>query len=284
MKAELTQDKLFTVIVSNIRSYDKSLEVELLKRNLEHKVEERTHQLKARTDELIESNATKDKFFSIIAHDLKNPLGNMKAISDLLSENYANYPEVDKIDLILDLKHSADNIFSLLENLLQWSRSQTGRIPFEPEKLKFSYILQSCFELYYQAALEKEIELINYTDGEFEVFADPNMLSTVLRNLVSNAIKFTSKGGRVTVSATNTPDHSEILVSDTGVGILSNDIDKLFRIDVHHSTVGTLQEKGTGLGLIICRDFIEKHGGKISVVSNPDSGSVFKIILPLNKD
>jgi PAS domain S-box-containing protein len=229
---------------------------------------------------LKELNATKDKFFSIIAHDLKGPLGIMVGFSDMLSEFWENLSEVEKKETVEGINVSSKKLFKLLENLLDWSRSQTGRIKYEPDMISLRYLIESTIILLMQNALEKDIELDAEVNEDINVFVDREMIATVIRNLVANAIKFTDSGGRIDILAEEKGDVVEVAVVDTGIGIRKEDMKKLFRIDVHHSTIGTSQEKGTGLGLILCREFVERHGGKIWAESEFGKGSTFKFTLP----
>ncbi len=230
-------------------------------------------------EELKQLNVTKDKFFSIIAHDLKNPFASMKNLSDLLHDNYSMLDEEDRVEIIASMKLTSQRIFELLENLLTWSRSQRGIINFNPDIVTPLFIVQNNFDLLAENAANKDIALINEIPDNMEIVADSNLLSTIIRNLTSNAIKFTPAGGNITVGATDAGDYTEFYVKDTGVGISEADIQKLFRIDISHTTIGTGAEKGTGLGLILCKEFVEKHDGRIWVESEISKGTTFKFTL-----
>jgi|GEM_PF-899223 len=230
------------------------------------------------------SNKTKDKFFSIIAHDLKSPFNAILGFSDILVENHKKYDDEKRNMMIKAVNNSANDAFKLLDNLLTWSRSESGRIPFIPEKLHLKILLLETISNLQASADQKQIQLFEtISEGEI-VFADKNMITTVLRNLISNAIKFTNKGGSITISSKthSNSDFLEISVEDSGVGIPNEKIDDIFRIDKNTSTKGTENEKGTGLGLILCKEFVEKHGGKIWVESKIDKGSTFYFTI-LNK-
>ncbi len=242
--------------------------------------------------ELQELNATKDKFFSIVAHDLKNPFNTLIGFSELLIKHYKKM-DTEKVKRFHNLMHKASKHgYTLLENLLQWARSQTGRLKWQPGFFGLKTVAQSTIDLLSSNAQNKEVTLTSDIDPKYNVFADQNMVTTILRNLVSNAIKFTNRGGTVTVIAEDyEPDQDnnnreipyvKITVSDTGIGIPESDINKLFRIDVHHSTQGTEEEQGTGLGLILCKEFVEKHTGKIWVTSKVNEGTDFIFTLPLS--
>lgn len=226
-------------------------------------------------------NATKDKFFSIIAHDLRSPFNSICGFSTLLKDNVKTYDTKD-IEKFLGIIHSsAYNTLNLLDNLLEWAKSQTGQINFNPIKIALSPIIQEVVELSHSAALSKEISLIDNKYEEIEVYADEGMLKTILRNLITNAIKFTPTQGRVSLHTTHLEGQIEITVSDNGVGMDNMKKSQLFQIETNKTTVGTDKEEGSGLGLVLCKELIEKHGGKIWVESEIGKGSSFKFTLPL---
>jgi signal transduction histidine kinase/ligand-binding sensor domain-containing protein len=234
-----------------------------------------------KTIELKELNASKDKFFSIIAHDLKNPFGTIIGISEMLneeidSENSARIREFGNM-----INTSAVQTLRLLENLLEWANSQRGKILFEPGPVKLNELLIEEFNVLSDTAKTKNIDLKNYLPDNLIISADKNMIRTILRNLISNAIKFTHKNGIVEVKAAIANNQVVISVSDNGIGMTKEFIPKLFRIDGDLSTRGTDNEKGTGLGLFLCKEFVEKHHGKIWVESEPGKGSIFRFVLPL---
>ncbi len=233
-------------------------------------------------NELQELNATKDKFFSIIAHDLKNPFNQLLGFSRLLVENHRSY-DAEKRDIFLQYIFDAgQQAFDLLNNLLEWSRSQTGRINYNPEVINLFNLSKKWQSIHTPLANQKPVQLYFDILSDINVKADKNMLNTIMRNLISNAIKFTPRNGKILVKAIQKNDLlAYISVADTGVGIASEDIPKLFRIDVSHSTKGTNDEGGTGLGLILCKEFIEKNNGKITVESQENKGSTFSFTLPL---
>ncbi|GJQ63057.1 MAG: hypothetical protein SCALA702_21100 [Melioribacteraceae bacterium] len=237
--------------------------------------------VKSYTEELKNLNANKDKFFSIIAHDLKSPFSALLGYSDFLVEDFDELSEEEIREYSQNINTVAKNVYELLENLLEWSRIQTGRRKFHPEKVLLHDSAAKVIELFRDTALNKSITLSAEIDEETEVYADMNMLFTVLRNLVSNAIKFTPDGGKVTIKSKTIGNHVNISVADTGVGIRKADIEKLFKITTSYSTVGTAQETGTGLGLILCKELVEKNEGTISVSSEEGKGSQFTFTLPL---
>ncbi len=231
--------------------------------------------------QLKELNSTKEKLFSIIAHDLRSPFNSILGLSELLIE------EGDSLDVAgykmysSTINISAKNTLVLLDNLLNWAESQTGQISFNPKKHILSSIIYEIFELLDSIAKNKNIVLNYIPSEEIEVFADLNMIKTVLRNLISNAIKFTNSNGKINVYALLKDTFIEIAVSDNGVGIDLKTQNKLFNLETNQSSIGTENEKGTGLGLILCKEFVEKHGGKIWIESELGKGSNFKFTLPV---
>ncbi len=237
--------------------------------------------IKNKNEELVQLNATKDKFFSIIAHDLKGPFNSLIGFSELLIDEVknGNYSNVEKFSTFIYL--TSNQTFNLVLNLLEWSRSQTGKIEFNPESILFSNLIDEINNLLISQADKKGIKLINKISCDLTVFGDKNMLETVIRNLVSNAIKYSRKGGIIIIESAELKDSIQISVSDNGVGISEENIEKLFLIEHNLSTLGTDNENGTGLGLILCKEFVDKHNGKIWVESEVGKGSEFKFILPV---
>ena len=230
--------------------------------------------------QLKQLNATKDRFFSIIAHDLRNPFHAIAGFSELLLRRYTKLP-AEKIEKFLNLIHASANTAStLLENLLLWSRSQTGSIGFEPALIKLNSVACDTQMFLMGTMQNKAISFTIIVDEDLMVYADENMLKTVLRNLVSNAIKFSNQSGEITFSASENEDYIELSVADKGVGIEADKIDLLFNSATNISTKGTADEVGTGLGLILCKEFVEKHGGTIWVESIVNEGSRFVFTLP----
>jgi signal transduction histidine kinase/ligand-binding sensor domain-containing protein len=237
-----------------------------------------------KTAELNELNVSKDKFFSIIAHDLKNPFNTIIGFSEMLKDAIKS-GDTDSIDQYAGMINiSAVQTLRLLENLLEWANSQRGKVLFNPIPIKFSELLNEEFSTLSDIAAGKGIELKSFIDNNLTVIADRNMIKTILRNLISNAIKFTHKNGKVEVKATDNQRQTEISVSDNGIGMTRETMAKLFRIDTSLSTRGTENERGTGLGLFLCKEFVEKHGGKIWVESNEGKGSIFYFTVPRNAE
>ena len=233
-----------------------------------------------KNDELVKLNATKDKFFSIIGHDLKSPFNAVIGFSELMEEELKgkDYTGVEEYAGII--KNSSLRAMSLLNNLLVWSNSQTGRMDFRPERFDLVALIDEVTLFLGDSAQQKSISLTKEIPSEVVVLADKAMIGTVLRNLISNAVKFSHKGGSIKISLDQSPSELVISVNDNGVGINKEDQEKLFRIDTNHTTLGTQKEIGTGLGLLLCKEFIEKHGGKIGVESIVGHGSRFYFTIP----
>ncbi len=232
--------------------------------------------------ELQKLNAAKNKFFSIIAHDLKNPFHTVMGYSYLLHNEYDEFTEEERRKYAGDIYLSANNILRLLQNLLDWARSQTGRLTYNPQPVRLERIYENAISVLSPVAEQKQISLSCQIDESLIVFADPLMMETVFRNLINNAIKFTHEGGWVNISASSAGPMAEICVADNGTGISSEDQKNMFRIDSKVKRRGTSNEDGSGLGLILCQEFIEKHGGKIRVESEPGQGSRFFFTVPLS--
>jgi len=238
-------------------------------------------EIKLKNKELSELNAEKDKLFSIIAHDLRSPFTGFIGLTRIMAEELPSLTMAEIQDIAVRMSASAINLYRLLENLLEWSLIQKGAVLFNQEVCQLRSVAGESITVIIEPAKNKGIELVNNIAESVTVFADCNMLQTVIRNLVSNAVKFTVKGGKITVSAKETSDKNiEISVKDTGIGMSQSMIENLFRIDVKTSRPGTEGEPSTGLGLILCKEFIEKHGGKIWVDSEEGKGSTFYFTLP----
>ncbi|NOR27287.1 MAG: PAS domain-containing protein [Lutibacter sp.] len=230
---------------------------------------------------LIEMNATKDKFFSIIAHDLKGPLCSMAGLSEYLVQ-YIKEKNLEKIEKIANaIQQSSNNNMNLLSNLMTWAQSQSGRMDYNPEYFEIDFLVQEAKQLLNDIADKKSIIINNTIKTNSQVFADKEMISSVLRNLISNALKFTNTGGKITISAENKENMLTMTINDEGVGISEDNVSKLFQIAKSQSTSGTENEKGTGLGLILCKEFIKKNNGKIWVKSTVGTGSSFFFSLPI---
>lgn len=252
---------IFRKYYSKTRTYD----------NLEDKnrlIEQQKHEL----EELI---TTKDRFLSIIAHDLKNPFTSLLGFADLAYNEFDEITDAEKRSYLNIIRISSQQIYSLLDNLLTWSRAQSGRIDFKPEKVSLSELVENSIDVVRSSAENKQITLFKDFNNEVNVQADKNMLFTVLRNLLTNAVKFTPSGGSVTVSYKRSGSRAEITVADTGVGMSEDELSRLFKLDGNLRTSGTNNETGTGLGLILCQEFMHLHHSEIKAESIPGEGSKF---------
>ncbi len=237
--------------------------------------------LKKQAQELEHLNHTKDKFFSIIAHDLRNPFNAIIGFSDLMLKNFNSLDDQTLHKGLTTIESASTHAYKLLENLLIWSRNQTGVSTFNPELLNINTYIEKNIKLAEGLAIKKEIALKANISKNCLVFADKNMIDIILKNLISNAIKYSHKGDKVKISATNKDGKVEISVSDKGIGIPEDKLTAIFEIDKKTNTLGTADEQGTGLGLIICKDFLSKHNSQIRVESYLGKGSKFSFSLPL---
>lgn len=246
-------------------------------------LKETEKKLKHYADDLKRSNTAKDNFFSIIAHDLRNPFHTILGASELLA-HYSSDMSIEEIkETAQNIYRAASNVYNLLVNLLEWSRFHTGKIEVKKTQFNLCEIVNQVLELYSEQSERKKITVHSQCDDTCFVYADKYMIESVIRNLVSNAIKFTPSGKRIEVFCKNlNDDFAEFSVKDYGTGIPKDIQQKLFQIDTQISTRGTDQEKGTGLGLVLCKDFIEKNGGTISFESEFGKGSIFRVTIPKN--
>ncbi|HET8858346.1 tetratricopeptide repeat-containing sensor histidine kinase [Marivirga sp.] len=252
----------------------------ILQRKNNTKLKKANLKVKAQNNELEDLNATKDKFFSIISHDLKGPLNSLTSFSGLLM-NHTSSLSTEEIQMLAqDLDKSLKNLFALLENLLQWSRSQTGNIEFTAEEFDLTGMLNENKMLLSKQAENKNISIEVKNSKSVTAKAHPNSINTVIRNLLSNAIKFTNDGGQIKMGVIEESNRYVVKIADNGVGMPKEVANKIFRIDTKYSTQGTAKEKGTGLGLILCKEFIEKNGGEIWVKSEEKKGTIFSFSIP----
>lgn len=243
---------------------------------------EKNKQILEQHEELIRVNQTKDKFLSIIGHDLRNPIGAFKDVVSQLAEFPEMFPEELRNQILNELRDEAENTYFLLDNLLLWAKTQKNSIQFKPDKLKLNMVVKNNIILNTRFAERKNIKLKSTIDPDVLVYADHNMVDLIIRNLLSNAIKFTPENGKVQLKVRDKEAGMyEVSVKDTGVGIDEKDLSRLFDENDHLSTYGTDNEKGSGLGLILCREFVEMNGGTIRVESKPAQGSTF--LFTLNK-
>lgn len=237
-------------------------------------------ELRQTNAQLQELNASKDKFFSIISHDLRSPFTTLLGFAQMLQHNLDTYAPEEIRHRVNRIYASAERLYALLENLLTWSRLQRGVMRYEPEALPLHEVAEDTLDLFVSKADEKQIRLTNAIQDGVAAHADHNMVSTVLRNLVSNALKFTPEHGAIAISASQAGETVEVAVADNGTGIAEDDLPKLFRIDTQHTTFGTAGESGTGLGLVLCQELVEHNGGRIWVESEIERGTTFRFTLP----
>ena len=245
-------------------------------------IAEQNEQLHHLNSELKETLTSRDRFYSIIAHDLKEPFQTLIGFSTLLLESMDERKPEDIRRLVEYINQSSLNGFELLNNLLEWSRSQIGSMKLRPVRFNPASLANGIINLLNATAEKKEISLNSDIPEDLHAFADEKMIQTVVRNLISNALKFTKPGGEVRIVGRELDDSVEISVSDTGVGIPEENLSKLFSISDKLSTPGTNNETGTGLGLLLCKEFVEKNGGKITVHSISGTGSDFSFSIPKN--
>ncbi len=258
----------------------------LLGRSIRYSIEQirDRERIRKSESELQKSNATKDKFFSIIAHDLRSPFTALLSLSDILLEHFGELDDETKKEYIGMIRESSENTFKLIENLLEWSRVQRGTIEINPEQFRLAGMVRRILNLHKQIADNKGIEMQHGIDETETVYADPNMVETVIRNLVLNAIKFTGRDGWIRVDCERTDGMTRIQVKDNGTGMDEKTMGKLFNIEENKSTPGTDGETGTGLGLILCREFVAINRGDIDVESEPGKGSIFTVTLPSGEE
>ena len=237
-------------------------------------------ELDERNRQLWEIIAAKDKFFSIISHDLKNTFSSIVNFTSYLKNNFRSMDASDIERSMASINQSSSQVYELLDNLLNWALSQTGKIEFKPEAIDLKAVINETVKNSSVAAGNKKIRIVTKLENEFTAYADGNMLKTILRNLLSNAVKFSHAGGIVEIAVNRAMEGVAISVEDDGIGISGEHLKNLFKIDSSVKTSGTQNEKGSGLGLILCREFVEINGGKISVESEPGSGSKFVFTLP----
>ena len=282
--AERINNEIFPkeVIVNKGKYFGKDVLIVTARDITEKKQEE--EKMKFKNEELLNLNAEKDKFFSIVAHDLRSPFNSFLGLTQIMAEDLQSLSMSQIQNIAMSMSKSANNLYALLENLLAWSRLQRGMTSFDPKSFLLIPKISESIELICEMANRKGIETILNFQEDLVVFADQNMLESTIRNVALNAVKFTNKGGQITISARSVSRNSiEISVKDTGIGMSKEIMDKLFRIDEHISRVGTEGEASTGLGLLLSRDFIEKHGGRIWAESEEGKGSTFYFTFPSNE-
>lgn len=269
---------VLSLILHGRYQQNQKLNIQLSLKNKE--IEDQQKNVEKLNAELKEANHTKDKFFSIVAHDLKNPFNSLLVLSKLLLDDYDTFTNEERKQFISQINSSAENTYSLLQNLLEWARTQSGKSVIVKEQINLASISEDAIELLQPVAKGKKINLRADVPARLTAFADKNMISTVLLNLVSNAVKFTPQEGEVKILAYEKNNHIEIEIADSGVGISPKNMPKLFKPEEKFHTEGTDKEKGTGLGLILCKEFIEKNEGEIWAESQEGVGSQFFFSLP----
>ncbi|TSA27125.1 MAG: hypothetical protein D4R67_06665 [Bacteroidetes bacterium] len=243
----------------------------------------RLREMNRNEEKLAELNATKDKFFSIIAHDLRAPLTTIISFSGMLKDTRGKLSE-EKVNELINNQYDASwSSLKLLDNLIKWAQVQTGRLIPKPTVLNLGELVEDVVDFCLPSAEEKNIALVADFSYSPELLADQDMIRTAFVNLVNNAVKFTKSGGSVILTCTMDHDRVILSVQDTGVGMTNDQVESLFRIDKACSTEGTAHEQGTGLGLILCKEFVEMNGGMISVISQPGSGTTFTVSFPVTK-
>jgi ligand-binding sensor domain-containing protein/signal transduction histidine kinase/CheY-like chemotaxis protein/AraC-like DNA-binding protein len=243
-------------------------------------ITEQNHELESTVDELQKLNKTKDHFFSILAHDLKNPIAALTGISDFMKTNFMKLEKKDTLEYLNSIHKSSNAVYDLLTNLLNWSRTQSKNIEYAPTDFNLKELIQKNVTLLEQQFTNKHISITEQTDIKHSAYADYNMIDTVVRNIISNSIKFTEFNGAINIASTEVDGNVEIKISDNGVGMDKEQIQKLFSLDKNNISVGTAGEKGTGLGLVITQEFMQINRGTIKVESQPGKGTDFYISLP----
>jgi signal transduction histidine kinase len=275
------KDDLILTVREAVRSFlqeeeikQKNAELQAINENLEKLVEERTAALE-------QANATKDKFFSIIAHDMKDNFGGLLGYMEMLTTEYDRFGEEEKRAMVNTIDDLSQQLYKLLHNLLEWANIQTGTMAFNPSNFPLNAFILDEITLLNNYAEAKEQTLMFKQSEEVMVFGDESMISSVLRNVVMNAVKFTAPKGAIEISVSKTGNQACVMVEDNGIGISPDNLKRLFKVNESVKTYGTNQESGTGLGLILCKEFIEKNGGTISITSEVGSGTTVTFTIPL---
>ncbi len=279
-KLELQQKEIekHQILLKNSSEKFRDRTIELFGKMIDLKKAKKTISLQS--EQLTELNASKDKFFSIVAHDLRNPIAGFLNLTDVLSANFDILSEKERKEFVDVMNQASKQLYNLLENLLEWSRAQTGNMNYEPHYISLKKMVDNALDSMMLNIENKQLKINLNINPEMIVFADENMITTVIRNLVSNAIKFSNSDSSINLRCISKDQNIEFAVIDHGIGIPKDVQEKLFRIDQHVTTEGTKEEKGSGLGLILCKEFVEKNGGKIWVESEINKGSAFIFTLP----
>ncbi len=265
---------LYTILLGMFK------ELKTHKQDLELLVDKRTKELVTTNKKLEETIVTKDKFFKIIGHDLRGPMAQIIQLIELIETKLETFSQQRLLDLLKTLKENSMRGFDLLENLMHWARSQTQSIKFDPQEIQLDTLIDENIHLLSKHAQSKKISINNNVQSGTIIYGDKDMLNTIFRNLLSNAIKFTMNGGTIEITAKTSANEITISVKDSGVGMTNEIQESLFHIDKGPSMIGTDNEKGTGIGLLLCKEFVERHNGKIIVESVINLGTTFHITIP----
>jgi signal transduction histidine kinase len=258
-----------------------TIEMALYKFKMETKIKESERRYKLLAEKLKESNEMKDKFFSIISHNLRSPFDSILGFTEILKNEYKDLKDEERDLYINSLYDSSRHFYHILDNLLQYSRFQAGKMEFKPEELNLKEIIKRNVSVLKNNADKKQIKLTNEVDTDIKVFADENMLNSILLNIITNSIKFTEKGGSINITSNIDDKNIELTVTDSGIGMDDEVMINLFRLDSTKSTPGTDNETGTGLGLLLTKEYIERNGGEIRLTSKPKEGTSFTFTLPI---
>ncbi|MEN6619018.1 MAG: HAMP domain-containing sensor histidine kinase [Rikenellaceae bacterium] len=256
---------------------------QVILQNKEKRLKKQADEISRKNVELTNLNMSKDRFFSIIAHDLRGPVGTISTFLDYLADTSNNLTSDQFTESLEVIKRSSQDIYNLLENLLTWSRIQYGNIVFNRQNYNLTELIAANITLFKPMTNQKNINLVNRAeDHDYFISIDKEMINTVLRNMLNNALKFTNNGGEIVVSVKRDEDYITVSIADNGLGMKKETIDNLFKIEIKQNNIlGTQGEKGTGLGLILCKQFVERHGGEISIKSEIGRGSEFSFTIPV---
>jgi len=271
---------VLVLLIVFYRLYKLKFKTSELLSNKNNELESLNKNLQQSEQALKKLNATKDKFFTIIAHDIKNPLSAYRAITKMLTESYYQLSETEKISYISRIYNSSENLYKLFQNLLLWSTSQSGTIKYLPKEIDLGILAFKAVSLLQENANNKNIEIDLKVESDTFAYCDSNMISTVFINLLSNAIKFSKPNTTIEISYIELPNSIQISIQDSGIGIAAEHLSKLFKVEFDHKTIGNAPEKGTGIGLILCQEFILRNGGEIWVESELNQGSTFHFTVP----
>lgn len=281
----LTQSSVENFISANKHNLEMTEKLKTLNTDLEKIVKQRTEKLNKANEQLFENNLQKDRFISIISHDLRNPIGGVKALTDILVQKYEKFDKNYVKEKWIKVNDTLKYIYKLTENLLSWSRIQRGKINFMPAPIQLKRIISENINLAETQAERKGIRIVNKSNENCKVFADEYMINIILSNLITNAVKFSYNNSLIEVGSEKLNDsHTKVFVKDEGAGISPENIQKIFKKDKLLNNRGTAMEKGSGLGLILCREFIEFHHSKLYVESELGKGSTFSFEIRIASD